>query len=191
MSDREPLTELGAFSSDGAAPTPWARARTELQDAPLYWLSTVRPDGRPHVTPLLGIWVDGALYFCTGPTERKARNLTQNRQCVLTTGCNQLDGLDLVVEGEATLMHDEAELAIVARTFEFKYGVHLTARDGTWFGLGDAIRDGKTPVYRVDPTTAFGFGKGKSFSQTRWRFDRDPTTIATERDDRMRHDESE
>jgi len=174
MSDREPSTELGAFSSDGATPTPWAQARAGLRDAPLYWLSTVRPDGRPHVTPLLGIWLDAAGYFCTGPTERKARNLTQNRQCVLTTGCNQLDGLDLVVEGEATQVHAEAELRTVAGTFEAKYGAHFTAPEGTWFGLGDAIRDGTALVYRVDPTTAFGFGKGTSFSQTRWRFDRVP-----------------
>lgn len=172
--DREPSTELGAFSSDGAAPTPWAQARAGLRDAPLYWLSTVRPDGRPHVTPLLGIWLDAAAYFCTGPTERKARNLTQNRQCVLTTGRNQLDGLDLVVEGEATQVDDEAELRAVAGTFESKYGAHITAPEGTWSGLGDAIRDGEALVYRVDPTTAFGFGKGTSFSQTRWRFNQGP-----------------
>jgi hypothetical protein len=174
MSDREPLTDLGAFSSDGATPTPWAEARAELRDAPLYWLSTVRPDGRPHVTPLLGIWLDAAAYFCTGPTERKAKNLMQNRHCVLTTGSNQLDGLDLVVEGEAKQVHDEAELQAVAGTFESKYGAQFTAPDGTWFGLGDAIRAGEALVYRVDPTTVFGFGKGKSFSQTRWRFDRGP-----------------
>ena len=49
----------------------------------MYWLSTVRPDGRPHVTPLLGIWLDGALYFCTGPDERKAKNLARNPRCIL------------------------------------------------------------------------------------------------------------
>jgi hypothetical protein len=174
MADREPLTDLGAFGSDGAAPTPWTQARAELQDAPLYWLSTVRPDGRPHVTPLLGIWLDAVGYFCTGPTERKAKNLTQNPHCVLTTGCNRLDGLDLVVEGEATQVDDEAELRTVAGTFEAKYGAHFTEPEGTWFGLGDAIRHGKALVYRVDPTTAFGFGKGTPFSQTRWRFDRAP-----------------
>jgi hypothetical protein len=168
------LTELGAFSSDGAAPTSWAHAREGLRDAPLYWLSTVRPDGSPHVTPLVGIWLDTAAYFCTGPTERKARNLAQNRKCVLTTGCNQLDGLDLVVEGEAARVDDEAELQAVAGAFELKYGAQFTAPEGTWFGLGDAIRDGTALVFRIDPTTAFGFGKGTSFSQTRWRFDRVP-----------------
>lgn len=174
VSDREPSTELGAFSSHDAVPTPWATASAGLRDAPLYWLSTVRPDGRPHVTPVVGIWLDAAAYLCTGPTERKARNLTENRQCVLTTGCNQLNGLDLVVEGEATQVDDEAELRAVAGTFESKYGEHFTAPEGTWSGLGDAIRDGEALVYRVDPTTAFGFGKGTSFSQTRWRFR--PTT---------------
>jgi nitroimidazol reductase NimA-like FMN-containing flavoprotein (pyridoxamine 5'-phosphate oxidase superfamily) len=78
MAEREPVAELGAFSSPGAVSPGWARARGDLQYAQVYWLSSVRPGGRPHVTPLLGVWLDGALYFCTGPTERKARNLAQN-----------------------------------------------------------------------------------------------------------------
>ena len=170
MAEQEPVTELGPFSSDGAVATEWARARGDLQDARVYWLSTVRPSGRPHVTPLLGIWLGGALYFCTGSTERKAKNLEQNPHCVLTTGRNGLDGLDLVVEGEAAKVSDEGELRGVADSFESKYGAHFTAPEGTWFGLGDAIRGGGALVYRVAPSTAFGFGKGSQFSQTRWRF---------------------
>jgi Pyridoxamine 5'-phosphate oxidase len=170
MAEREPAAELGAFSSPGAVSPGWARAREDLQAAQVYWLSSVRPDGRPHVTPLLGVWLDGALYFCTGPGERKARNLEQNSRCVLTTGRNTLDGLDLVVEGEAAKVSDEAELRGIADAFEAKYGSHFTAPDGTWSGLGDTIREGNALVYRVAPTTAFGFGKGGQFSQTRWRF---------------------
>jgi hypothetical protein len=171
MVEQEPATELGgAFSSEGAAATDWVQARAELRDAQMYWLSTVRPDGRPHVTPLLGVWLNGALYFCTGPAERKARNLAQNQQCVLTTGRNDLDGLDLVVEGEAVAVRDEAELSKVAATYESKYGARFTAPEGTWFGLGDAIRSGDALVFRVAPATAFGFGKGMQYSQTRWSF---------------------
>jgi hypothetical protein len=134
-------------------------------------LSTVRSGGVPHVTPLLGIWLDGAFYFCTGSTERKAKNLARNPHCVLTTGRNGLDdSLDLVVEGEAATVDNEAELRSVADAYESKYGAHLTAPHGTWFGLGDAIRRGDSLVYRVAPSTAFGFGKGQQFSQTRWRF---------------------
>src|SRR5580704_4526367 len=169
--NREPVVELGAFSSPNAVSTAWTQARGDLRDAQLYWLSTVRPDGQPHVTPLIGVWLDGALYFCTGPAERKARNLAQNPSCVLTTGRNTLDdGLDLVVEGEAAKVSDEAELRSVAQAFESKYGSRFTAPEGTWFGLGDTIRASNVLVYRVAPSTVFGFGKGEQFSQTRWRF---------------------
>src|ERR1035438_3011736 len=164
MAEPGPVTELSAFSSDDAIPTEWRQGRRELRDAKVYWLSTVRPDGRPHVTPLLGVWLDGALYFCTGPDERKAKNLSENLHCVLTTGHNTLEGLDLVLEGTAEKTSGPAELGRVADTYESKYGAHFAAPNGTWSGLGDAIRRGEALVYRVAPTTGFGFGKGKSFS---------------------------
>jgi general stress protein 26 len=169
MVEKDPIAELAAFSSDDAVPTEWAQAREELRAAEVYWLSTVRPDGRPHVTPLLGIWLDGALYFCTGSDERKAKNLEENPHCVLTTGRNRLEGVDLVVEGAAARVTDAAELRSVADTYESKYGAHFTP-GGAWFGLGDEIRGGGVLLYRVVPSTAFGFGKGRRFSQTRWRF---------------------
>jgi general stress protein 26 len=166
----EPVTKLSSFSSPNATPTEWSQARDELMGAEVYWLSTVRPDGRPHVTPLLGIWLEGALYFCTGPDERKAKNLSENHHCVLTTGNSTLDGLDLVIEGTAEIVTDHAELGRVASTYESKYGPHFATPDGTWSGLGDAIRRAEALVYRVTPETGFGFGKGGRFSQTRWSF---------------------
>ena len=70
MEPREPLTELHAgFSSQGAHPTEWAEGRQHLEEAEVFWLSTVRPDGRPHVTPLLAVWCADAMYFCTGSEE--------------------------------------------------------------------------------------------------------------------------
>jgi uncharacterized pyridoxamine 5'-phosphate oxidase family protein len=170
MASAEPVAELDArYSSGGASPTEWAEARRRLGEAELFWLSTVRPDGRPHVTPLLSVWLDGALYFCTGPSERKARNLAQNPHCVLTTGCNALnEGLDLVVEGDAAEVSDDAQLRRIADAYESKYGSdwHFEVRDGAFHGEG-----GEARVYEVAPSTAFGFGKG-AFSQTRWRFER-------------------
>lgn len=170
MVERAPITTLASFSSDDAVPTAWARGREVLEASELYWVSTVRPDGRPHVTPLLGVWVDGAMYFCTGASERKARNLERNARCVLTTGCNELGGLDLVVEGDAAKVSGATERRTVADAYESKYGGHLTAPEGTWFGLGDSIRSGEVALYRVAPVTAFGFGKGGPYSQTRWGF---------------------
>jgi general stress protein 26 len=166
MPNKEPTTELHPqFSSDGASPTPWAEAREHLEKASIYWLATVRPDGRPHVTPLLAVWLDGALYFCTGAGERKAKNLAHNSQCVITTGCNVLEGVDLVVEGEAARVSDEAILQRLVGLYASKYDWHYTVRDGAFYG--DA---GRADVYEVSPATAFGFGKGEVSSQTRYRF---------------------
>jgi len=170
MAEPVPVTELSTFSSPNATPTDWAHARDELAGAEVYWLSTVRPDGHPHVTPLLGVWLEGAMYFCTGSDERKAKNLSANGHCVLTTGDNSLDGLDLVIEGTAKDISDPAELGRVATTYETKYGPHFVAPDGTWSGLGDAIRHAEVVIYRVAPKIGFGFGKGATFSQTRWSF---------------------
>jgi nitroimidazol reductase NimA-like FMN-containing flavoprotein (pyridoxamine 5'-phosphate oxidase superfamily) len=172
MAGMEPVAELDArYSSEGVAAQDWAQVLGRMEAAEVFWLSTVRPDGRPHVTPLLSVWVDGALYFCTGPGERKAKNLLGNAQCVLTTGRNRLeDGLDVVVEGEAVKVGDDAEFQSVADAYEAKYGQYFTAPEPTWAGLADSIRAGDALVYRVTPSTVFGFDKGKQFSQTRWRF---------------------
>jgi hypothetical protein len=130
----------------------------------------VRPDGRPHVTPVIAVWADGALHFCTGPGERKARNLAENPHCALTTGAGTLaKGLDLVVEGDAERVADEAVLARLAEAWVAKYGQlwRFTVADGVFrHSGGDAL------VYRLEPAKAFGFGKGARFSQTGYRFDR-------------------
>ncbi len=164
---KDPVAELQAqFSSPGAALTPWAEARGRLKKAEVYWLATVRPDGRPHVTPVGSIWLDSALYFCTGESERKAKNLARNSHCVITTGCNALhEGFDLVVEGEAAQVSDEATLQCVADQYKSKQDWHFTVRDGACYGEG-----GRALVYKVPPTKAFGFGRGESSGQTRWRF---------------------
>jgi general stress protein 26 len=172
--EREPSTELTPFSGEGATATAWSRGREVLRAADLYWITTVRPDGRPHVTPLLGVWHDGALYFTTGESERKARNLAANLHCVLTTGVNTIaDGLDVAVEGDAVRVTDQAGRDTLAEAYVAKYGRHLQPPDGTWAGLDGAIRDGTVLLYRVAPAKAFGFGKGTMFSETRWRFPAD------------------
>jgi nitroimidazol reductase NimA-like FMN-containing flavoprotein (pyridoxamine 5'-phosphate oxidase superfamily) len=171
MTWQEPTTTLDPrFSSPGATATPWSEAIRQLEAAELFWLTTVRPDGHPHVTPLLALWLDGALYFSTGADERKAKNITHNPHCILTTGRNSLneEGLDLVVEGDALRVADDALLRRVADRYETKYGPawRYDVRDGTIVGQSDNV----ALVFAVAPTTAFGFGKGAVFSQTRWQF---------------------
>ena len=60
--------------------------------------------------------------------------------------------------------------AAVADEFEAEYGPELLAPEGTWFGLGDQIRGGGAQLYQVSPAKVFGWEKGKSFGETRWRF---------------------
>lgn len=179
-----PVEELDArFSEQDADPTSWTEARRALEDAELYWLTTVRSDGRPHVTPLIAVWLDDALCFTTGPSEQKAQNLAADPRCILTTGCNALnEGLDLVVEGEAVEVRDEAALRHVGDAYEAKYrGLWHPASFWEAFGRpqvagnDDSIGTGGPPdtplVFRLEPSTIFGFGKTVP-SQTRWRFDR-------------------
>jgi nitroimidazol reductase NimA-like FMN-containing flavoprotein (pyridoxamine 5'-phosphate oxidase superfamily) len=168
MASKEPVATLGTqFSSDNATATRWADADERLDNAENFWLSTVRPDGRPHVTPLIAVWLDDVLYFCTGADERKAKNLAKNAHCILTTGCNAInEGLDLVVEGDAVRVSDEARLQRVADRYKSKYDWNFTVRDGAFHGDVGNVAE----VFEVKPTMAFGFGKGETFSQTRWRF---------------------
>ncbi|WP_309116324.1 pyridoxamine 5'-phosphate oxidase family protein [Saccharothrix sp.] len=163
-----PQTDVDPRFGDPEAPaTPWPVAEQLLSSAELYWLTTVRPDGRPHVTPLIAVWHTGALHFCTGWDERKARNLAANPQVVMTTGNNALHGgLDVVVEGVAVRVEDPATLHTLAAEWEAKYGPdwHFEVAEG-----GFANLHGVALVFRVEPTTAFGFAKSP-YSQTRWRF---------------------
>jgi nitroimidazol reductase NimA-like FMN-containing flavoprotein (pyridoxamine 5'-phosphate oxidase superfamily) len=171
----EPAVEFdGRYSSPQAAATPWADVLEEIARAEVFWLTTVRPDGRPHVTPLLAAWHGGALYFTTGAGERKAANLRTNDRCALTTGTNALRGLDVTVDGSAHLVTGAAERDEAASAFEAKYGGHLTSPEGTWAGMGDTIRAGGVQLYRVEPSVAFAFAKGDVYAQTRYRFARDP-----------------
>lgn len=156
------------YSSADATPTPWPIAEGQLTEAKVYWLSTVRPDGRPHVTPIAGVWVDGAVHFATGEGERKALNLVSNQACIVTTGCNVLEGLDVVLEGTARRVTDEPTLRRIADAYRAKYDglFDFTVSDGSLQGGSDD----RALAFEVRASTAFAFGKGFLFSQTHYRF---------------------
>ena len=62
----------------------WSAARRRLETSRNYWLATLHPDGRPHVMPVWGVWMEGELYFSTGPESRKAKNLRADPRCTVT-----------------------------------------------------------------------------------------------------------
>jgi general stress protein 26 len=156
------------FSDPAAAATPWEETERALRDAELYWITTVRADGRPHVTPLIGVFVDGAMHFTTGLEEQKARNLEQNAQVALTTGSNTwAEGLDVVVEGTAVRITDRGALGRLAAAIEAKYG------DAWHFDVGDeAFLHGggahEAAVFRVEASKVIAFAKNPH-AQTTYR----------------------
>jgi nitroimidazol reductase NimA-like FMN-containing flavoprotein (pyridoxamine 5'-phosphate oxidase superfamily) len=171
----QPVTELNpAFSSPNAGATPWPEAQARFEAAQVYWIATARPNGMPNLAPLIAVWVDDALYFSSGENERKAKNLADNPQVAVMTGCNDLgEGFDSVVEGNAVVVSDDATLRRVDDAYEAKYGEGWRLA-----GLEGVL------LFEVKPATAFGFGRGRLpyppgppgerasplFSQTRWRF---------------------
>lgn len=167
MPQTEPATELNeGFSEPGVAPRPWAEVAEVLSNSEMFWLSTVRRDGRPHVTPLPAIWVDGMLHFCVGSREQKAKNLQSNPSCILAAGANQFrSGLDVVVEGTAAPVTGSAQLQRLAAMWKSKL-------DWDFQVAGDGFRDpaGRTGlVFGVKPAKVLAFGKSP-YSQTRYRF---------------------
>jgi len=164
----EPKTSLDTrFSDPDATATPWPEVVRLLESAELFWLTTVRADGRPHVTPLVAVWLDDALHFCTGETEQKFLNLQRDAHVTLTTGCNTWDrGTDVVVEGDAVEVSDPVMLEHLAAAWATKW-------DGRWrFEIGNSRfqqDSGEAVVFAVRPTKVMSFGKG-AFSHTSHRF---------------------
>jgi general stress protein 26 len=167
MPEIEPTAELNqGFSQPDAAARPWAEVVEVLSKSEMFWLSTVRADGRPHVTPLPAIWLDGALHFCSGSGEQKTKNLKAEPRCILTTGTNRLrSGLDVVVEGTAVRVTGLEHLQRLAAIWKSKLDWSFEIADG-------AFRDPEGRqglVFGVAPAKVLSFGK-EPYSQTRYRF---------------------
>jgi hypothetical protein len=169
MSSATPKAQLDPrFSGPDATARPWSDATSALERAKLYWISTVRRDGRVHTTPLIAVWLDDAVHFTTGPDEQKAKNLAANPHCTMLTGCNTLrEGLDVVVEGEAVRVDDDARLRRIADAYLAKYGEEWRFRveGGAFHHEG-----GEAHVFAVAAARVLAFGKGEPYSQTAYRF---------------------
>jgi hypothetical protein len=179
MAVNEPMAEQN-LDGYGAPPILWARVRERLDqgftqapesggpDRHTCWLATMRPDGRPHVMPLGVLWVDGRFYFNAGPGTRKARNLDANPECVITVATQPFD---LVVEGEAAKVTDQAKLERIAQAYASE-GWEATVRDGALYAEYSAPSAGPPPwhVYEMTPRTVFALGTAEPYGATRFRF---------------------
>jgi nitroimidazol reductase NimA-like FMN-containing flavoprotein (pyridoxamine 5'-phosphate oxidase superfamily) len=164
------------YGDASATPPPWADIERLLADAQLYWIITVRADGRPHAVPLVGVWQDGAFAFCTGPDEQKQRNLDVNPHVAVTTGSTGAhgwdSGKDVVVEGTAVRVTDADELQRLADAWFAKYGDDwkYEVRGQEFVELSDSggSTEGGAWVYRVRPAKVLAFGD--AHGQTAYRF---------------------
>ena len=133
-------------SVDGALPWSWASER--LEKSRNYFLATTRPDGRPHLMPLWGVWMHDLFCFSTAITSIKSKNLLAEPRCAVTIE----DGHNSVtVEGVARVT-PLAEVPGFIDAYTEKYGPE---------GAGP-IGDG--PIWTMKPTVAFAFNEDETFS---------------------------
>jgi general stress protein 26 len=154
------------YGDPSATAPAWADIEQLLVDAQLYWIVTVRADGRPHAVPLVGVWHDGAFAFCTGAEEQKQRNLDAHPHVAVTTGSTGGGGWDsgveLVVEGAAERVTDGRQLEALAEAWFAKYGEDwkFAVRDQEFVEVSDSggSTSGGARVYRVTTSKVIAFG---------------------------------
>jgi nitroimidazol reductase NimA-like FMN-containing flavoprotein (pyridoxamine 5'-phosphate oxidase superfamily) len=97
---------------------PWSWAEERLEQARNYWVSTTRPDGRPHAMPVWGVWLDRAFFFGSGSSSAKSKNLTANPEIVV-----HLESGDetVIVEGRAEPVNDDELTRSVDAVYGPKY----------------------------------------------------------------------
>lgn len=156
----------------GHPPIPWSRAEQQLEAAlgpsGRHFLTTVRPDGRPHVAGVGALWVNGKFYFVSGAGTRKSRDLAERADCVISVN---LPDLDLIVEGVATKVTDGPTLQHLAERYDAQ-GWPATVEDGAFTAPYSAPSAGPPPwdLYEFTPTIAFGVASAEPYGAMRWRF---------------------
>lgn len=181
MTNNEPKAEHN-LDGYGAPLIPWTKIHQRLEQGftqvpgsggpgrHTSWLTTIHPDGRPHVMPLGVNWMDGALYFSTGSATRKAKNLAHNPQCVITVATHDFD---IVVEGRATLVTDPALVARIAKVYQTQGWPAIVSDDGVSLTAEYSAPSAGPPpylIYQVTPETVFALGTTDPYGATSFRF---------------------
>jgi len=147
-------------SKDLSALKPWPWALERLEKSHNYWISTTRPNGRPHLMLVWGIWRQDAFWFSTGPRTRKAKNISANPHVAI--GTEKADEA-IILEGTAEEIKDRSTWKEFAQIYNSKYG-------GDVYPMLESCGGN---VYRVAPQLAFGQDEhAENFmdSVTRWHF---------------------
>ncbi len=156
---------LDAATSRPGERVPWRLVSELLAGSRNYWVSTTRPDGRPHAVPVWGVWLDQVFYFSTGRGSRKARNLAHNPEIVVQV---ESGPAAVIIEGAAEDVTDVSDFRRFAEGCEAKYDWRP--------GPGEAWADWEdffhtSAVYAARPRVAFSFSEDLAETATRWRFE--------------------
>ena len=152
-----PILPEGYISKSKKGMLPWSWVDERMSKSFNYWVATTRPDGRPHVMPVWGVWMNRIFYFGTDPQTRKARNLKLNPQMVV-----HLESGDeaVILEGRMEEIRESSLLKQIDEAFFAKYEMH------TGHGSEDA------PMYALRPSKAFAWQvMNINESATRFSFD--------------------
>lgn len=123
-----------------------AHADKRLHSDLMMWLSTVRPDGRPHLVPVWFLW-DGATVLIFSKPDQKVRNLQQNPNVTMALDDSK-EGEDAVlIDGEATLL-DAGDIDATLPAYAEKYAAKLASMGWT----GESMAGSYTQPIRVTPT---------------------------------------
>lgn len=173
MADDSPV-ESRNLDIYGNAPLPWSRPHDILAAGIFFgrpaFLGTVRPDGRPHSAGIGPIWLDGEIFFTSGPGTRKSHNLATNSACTISAS---LPGIDIVFEGEAARVTNGATLQKVSAHFR-EGGWPVQAEGDALTGPFNAPSAGPPPwhLYRFTFWTVIGNATTEPNGATLWRFKR-------------------
>jgi PPOX class probable F420-dependent enzyme len=138
---------------------PWNTIDLTLRATRSIWIATTRPDGRPHAMPLWFWWDGKSVYFITGRTTQKARNLAAQPWAVIHAG----DADDVVIiEGPVAIVTDHDELERVDRAYAAKYVAPETGESASIFNEGD-------DCYRVRVEHVMAWIYGTVAYRTDWR----------------------
>ncbi|WP_405161736.1 pyridoxamine 5'-phosphate oxidase family protein [Nocardia sp. NBC_01499] len=134
-----------------------------------YWLTTINPDGSPHMTAVGALWLDGAFWFTTGARTRKGRNLARDPRCAISVAAHEFD---LTVNGTATQVTDPATVAEIAARYAEDWPVTVDDTGQALTAAYSAPSAGPPPwhVYRITASTAMALGTVEPGGATRWRF---------------------
>jgi hypothetical protein len=172
MTDRTPV-EVTNLDRYGNAALDWKRASNLLQASPsrldiTFFLGTATSDGHPHSAGVGALWFDGDFYIVSGPETRKSRNLAANPACTISV---KLEGIDLVLEGDAHRITDQPMLEKIAQLYRDS-GWPAEVENDAFTAPYSAPSAGAPPwyVYRFTFDTAFGVATAEPNGATRWRF---------------------